>query len=543
MPPQTESQRKAAYEAAGVPYSPSAPITSQTLAPVPTLDYSTPKQTPVYPVAGLNSDFPDMAETVPEKQANDLTTRLTELNSRLVGESSYRAEQEAEKGLPMLQQTQRDLTSRLTALKNEALAIPLQLQQDATGRGITKSGLAPIETGALRNNAIQALSTSSLLEAANGNVTTALDLVDRAVAQRFDPIREEIDTATKNLDLILKSPAYSAAEKKRALKEKIWQEDRLRRIEKEEADQTQILTIATQAAKNRADAVTLRNIQAAKTPQEALAAAGNFLSENKTQVVKLDNGSTVVIDERTGKVVNTLGGAKPVEGGGLPLTISGADGKPAQYGTTDYFTSLFQSTSGSKKYPVAQEREDLSKFSNVIAQTDNLVASMKNLDTDPVIGALKSLNPYDFDARTVNAQLQALVPGVARGVYGEVGVLTDADIKNYLRTLPNIKSTKQQNQFVAALTLKNAARSFETRLATMAQSGINVSGFVPQYTSMLAQIDRIERDLGISDTPEVQIAPYDKKELENFEFSGSTNALPTQGITSKVRSWFSGLFD
>jgi hypothetical protein len=52
------------------------------------------------------------------------------------------------------------------------------------------------------------------------------------------------------------------------------------------------------------------------------------------------------------------------------------------------------------------------------------------------------------------AQINSVVPNIARGVYGEVGVLTDADIQNYAKTLPNIKSTEDTNKLVLAMTLK-----------------------------------------------------------------------------------------
>src|SRR3990167_10196931 len=175
----------------GQPLS-TAPITSETFQTTPTIEPQTPKDTPVYPVAGLDSLSAPLEMTQPEQQAQDLTSRLQSLNEALIGESAFRAEQEQAQGVNELVKTQNDLSGRLKALKNEALAIPIQLQQDVTGRGVTAGGLRPIETAALRNNAIQALGVSSLLEASRGNLTLALDLVDRAVAQKYDPLKEEI---------------------------------------------------------------------------------------------------------------------------------------------------------------------------------------------------------------------------------------------------------------------------------------------------------------------------------------------------------------
>lgn len=178
---------------------------------------------------------------------------------------------------------------------------------------------------------------------------------------------------------------------------------------------------------------------------------------------------------------------------------TGDDGQPLQYGTPEYVIERLRNTAGSKTKPVASEREQLGKFRNVVALTDSLMGSLNNTTTDPVIGYLKSLNPYDFDARAVNAQVTALVPSVARGLYGEVGVLTDSDIERYLQTLPNIRSTDDQNKFIALLTLKNAMRSYEETLLNLANSGVNVSGFEDSYKALSDTVSGIEADLKVSD--------------------------------------------
>jgi hypothetical protein len=259
-------------------------ISSATMAPTPSINYQTPKQTPIYPVAGLNSD--PFAATEPEQKADDLTTSLQSLNDQLVGQSQVRAEEEAKQGIPQLTQTQNDLSSKLKGLQSEALAIPLQLQNDATGKGITTGGLQPIQTAALRNNAIQSLSVSSLLEASRGNLTTALSFVDRAVAQKFDPIKEEIAAKTANLDLILKSPAYSLADKKRAQQQKDQQEARASEIAVQEENQKTIQGLALQALQNGAPSVITDKIMQSKDIAAAFAAAQGYAGKETVQSIQ-----------------------------------------------------------------------------------------------------------------------------------------------------------------------------------------------------------------------------------------------------------------
>jgi hypothetical protein len=285
------------------------------------VNFLQPKETPLYPVAGLldglqGQESEPMQMTKTEGQAQDLTTQLQTLNEQLTGQSAYRADQEKALGVEALKKTQTDLSSRLKALQNEALAIPLQMQQDAQGRGVTAGGIAPHQTAALRNNAIQALSVNSLLEASRGNLTTALDMVDRAVAQRFEPIQEQIAAKTRNLELILSSPQYSLDQKNRAQKQLEKERQKQAQLDQAREAQTRIYDLGVKAASLGADPAVVDAIQSARSPEEALSIAAQFgvltpADKANLQTVRLDNGETVIIDMNTGKTVRSLGGIKP----------------------------------------------------------------------------------------------------------------------------------------------------------------------------------------------------------------------------------------
>ena len=252
-------------------------ITTESLQLATPFPLTSTNDIPVYPVAGLNAEIPELKMTAPEQEASDLTKMLQGLTEQTVGESGYRATQEQAQGVPELYKIQTDLSARLKAIQNEALAIPLAIQNEFQGRGATVGGVAPIQTERLRNNAIQALGVSSALEASRGNLTLALDLVDRAVAQKFDPIREQITALTTNLNYIKESPEYTLAEKNRAQKQLDIQEAKKARIAKEEADMKKIYDLGIAAAQGGADALTIQNIQNARSPQEALVIAGDAL--------------------------------------------------------------------------------------------------------------------------------------------------------------------------------------------------------------------------------------------------------------------------
>lgn len=355
---QTLEQKKNALQAAGLNplqaegvtagtgYSNLA-IDSSILAPVKPVDYTLPNPVPPYPVKDLDVTTPALTPTAAEGEASSLNKRLQELNNALVGKSAYQAEQEKAQGIPDLVKTQNDLASKLKTIQNEALAIPQQLQIDATGRGITAGGLAPIQTAALRNNAIQALGVSSLLEASKGNLATAQSLADRAVAQKYDPIIEEINAKTKNLDLILKDPKATLEDKNRAQAQKDAQENNARKIELEKQNAKDIFTIATGAAANSSNfkpdgdpahatiSLTLDAISRATTKEEALKiAVSTGLAQPKTLPVSAQEYNFAVANGYKGTYTqyqNEDANRKALAAGGgvgsfIPLTTEDRQG-------------------------------------------------------------------------------------------------------------------------------------------------------------------------------------------------------------------------
>ena len=194
------------------------PISVSTLTNEETpLAVTTPTGTLVPDTSKLDTTIPQLQVTPQEKTQSDLIKRIQAINESLVGKSAYQAEQEKIQGEPELQKIQTDLSSRLKALQSEALAIPLQLQEQFAGRGVTTGGLAPIQAGALRQNAIQSLGISALLEASKGNILLAQEQVARAVQTKYGALEEEQKAKLANLDLLIKDPATTIADKNRAI--------------------------------------------------------------------------------------------------------------------------------------------------------------------------------------------------------------------------------------------------------------------------------------------------------------------------------------
>lgn len=119
----------------------------------------------------------------------------------------------------------------------------------------------------------------------------------------------------------------------------------------------------------------------------------------------------------------------------------------------------------------------LEKINEVVGELQELSDVLLDTKTGPILGALRSNIPYDDKAVQIKALIQGLVPSLARGVYGEVGVLTDQDINNYIKTLPNLSSTEAQKKLLLDMTKKTLSRTLEGTIKTQAMGGRDVSGF------------------------------------------------------------------
>lgn len=296
-------------------------INSANTSPTTPIPYTTPTPTPTYPVSTLDTT-PPAVPTVAETKAQTLTDSLQSLNDMLVGKGAYQTAQEKTAGIPDINATITDLNAQLTGLQNEASAIPLSLQNDAIGRGITAGGLAPIQSEQLRNNSIKALTVSTLLDAAKGNLVTAQAKADAAVAAKYGPIQEQITSASANLQLILNSPEYTLEEKNRAQQQLDIQNAKQAVLDKAKDDTKTIQTTAIAAAQYSANftptakypsvATALTAISAAKTPVEAeqiAAATGLIKPDDANTTIVEANGRKILIDSKTGATIKDLGAA------------------------------------------------------------------------------------------------------------------------------------------------------------------------------------------------------------------------------------------
>ena len=142
----------------------------------------------------------------------------------------------------------------------------------------------------------------------------------------------------------------------------------------------------------------------------------------------------------------------------------------------------------------------------------------KEVDLSPLTGWIKKKNPWSLEGQELNALLQQTIPNLARGVFGEVGVLTDNDIELYRKTLPNLTQPEDIRKSVTALTLRTLRNALDDQVGVAADLGWDMSGLADRYQALDSKIMSLENDIGVHYTSK-DPAKLDKPLLQFYKSS------------------------
>tara|TARA_R110002020_G_scaffold448449_1_gene661281 strand:- start:34 stop:1578 length:1545 start_codon:yes stop_codon:yes gene_type:complete len=169
--------------------------------------------------------------------------------------------------------------------------------------------------------------------------------------------------------------------------------------------------------------------------------------------------------------------------------------------------------------PSQSESESLDKYKFTTERLSELSNLLKNEKTGPMVGfwrQFKSGLGFDDKALLIKAQITKIIPGLARGVFNEVGVLTDQDVAMYARTIGNLNTPEEVNKALTEAAMDMVARGFENKLSTLAKSRKNVSGYLDQLKDVKKQSQAL---LGVEDEEPEAI------EVESFTRDGNTVSI------------------
>jgi len=239
-------------------------------------------------IASLTKD-----QTKGETQQSDLQKQILDSLQTLGGEGAKKTQLEQQAGLPEQKQQLQDITNQLQAVQKEALAIPLQIQQEFTGRGATAGGVAPIEASRMRKNAIHALSLSAIGQTLQGNIGLAQQNIQSALDAEFGAEKLKLEYLQKAYNM--NKDSLDRIDKKRSDALAIALQERERVLKKDEAEKQNIYNIGLLASQYGADSTTVQEIMKSKNANEAIANASGFLQDPaaKESLVGLKLGNTL----------------------------------------------------------------------------------------------------------------------------------------------------------------------------------------------------------------------------------------------------------
>lgn len=254
------------------------------------------------PAPILSQSTPPVTMTPTEQSAQDLVNSLMQTNTDISGKADYQNQQNTAQDITGKTGLVNDLTASFNNLARQAQDIPNQLQNQASGRGITAAGLAPLTADQLRTNSIASNMLASQIETAKGNLSYAQSLADKAVADKFAPMEAARDAKIANLDLLMKSPQLSIDQKNQAQAQLDYQNAQKTQEAQQKQTTSDNLNLSNSAIENGlTDAKIMQQIQNAPTTQQAQLIAAPYMQSSSQKVLGSASSGYFTYDATTGK--------------------------------------------------------------------------------------------------------------------------------------------------------------------------------------------------------------------------------------------------
>lgn len=276
----------------------SSPSTNTSVSSPYTINSSSLKQTNPVPLANPNVDAYSYTSQI-NNVANDLSNQVnlqqsevdawrekarsgsntvSNLQALLGGKTEDMNKTYQDTGVTALYGQLSDLNAQATGLKNEAAAIPIQIQNEFAGRGATEGGVAPVTSARLRDNALKSLSLGQQAAIATANYDKAKVYADGLIEAKYSKITAEIEAAKTNLQN-LREFDLTPAENKLLKTQEMAQNAKLTAIQEQKDNEKSIQDLIIKAAGQGADQTTLKRASSAKSPQEAAIALGQWAGD------------------------------------------------------------------------------------------------------------------------------------------------------------------------------------------------------------------------------------------------------------------------
>jgi len=281
--------------------------------PAPTIDRN---------FAAINSTTNTTQVDSLEQERKAALTERVSLYDQLSGRTADTIQAENQAGMPELDKTVSDLqkVSDQKAREYNLVGQTTPYSLAGQGRGITTGLLrgqeAQIQRQKQTSLAVDKLIADSSVAAAQSNLAYAKNLVERAMALKYDPILAKIEAQ----DRFLKENelSLSRADKKLADEKAAANEKEKTRIENERADKTAFYSLLnTAGATGNATPGQLEFLaKNAKTVDDFFAlGGGDLLAKDTMKFIEMPDGTTKMVNAKTGEELKTYGNSYNDDGG------------------------------------------------------------------------------------------------------------------------------------------------------------------------------------------------------------------------------------
>lgn len=491
----TDIAARNAYDTANAPkINLSTPIDAGKLfQPTANLGTYTPPDTAskVLTTSSAYNDLINQQNTAATEAKTNLTTStnaISSLKEKLGLQSTRQAELNQEAGLPQRNADYNNYTNDINSINAGIDKRLKDLETNLRAQGVPAAGIEN-EKNKVKLETAQLLTQKEIARSVAGNDITRLQAnIKDQLALEFDPIKAKLEAEQTQFEA--NKDLYSTAQ------QQAWQVQF--QAKKDEVSQ------AEQEKNGISDMLTNALSDGVKIPPEVFAEASK--SGSLTEALTLLNNNGIQLGDQLDRAYKQAQIAKLYADAKDKKSSDNAINNVSQVdpNSPTYIQDLLKASSGGAKLTGDQTRP-ISKALTVVNQIDSLSATLKGQETGPIVGILRSNNPYDIQATLIKAQLQSLIPNLARGVYGEVGVLTDNDIANYRKTIGNLKTPQQANDLLLSMTLKTVSNGIDDQLEVAASAGRDVSGFQNTRARLQERIDSINGRIGVGEKTSFEI--------------------------------------
>ena len=138
------------------------------------------------------------------------------------------------------------------------------------------------------------------------------------------------------------------------------------------------------------------------------------------------------------------------------------------------------------------QRRGFEKAITVRDQIKGVESAWKSVDSGKLkskFASVKKLFETDegMAIQEMDGLLNAIIPNLARGIYGEVGVLTDNDIKNYKAAFVSIENPREVNEKLYEITKNLVDDVIVRKLEDSISARQNVSGYTRLYSDITGE--------------------------------------------------------